>query len=171
MVYAKDWTPEQYLTWAYRTAAHSPDPSTQNGAVIAIPHSAGVAELIEDCNRFPTFVECTPERLERPIKYAFIEHAERNAIYKAARFGHALNGLTMYCPWFACADCARGIIQSGITRVIGHKKMFDQTPEHWKESIANAFTMFKEAKVEFELIECDLPEAPKILFNGELWQP
>ncbi len=50
-------------------------------------------------------------------KFFWIEHAERNAIYNAARSGAALAGCTLYVNRFPCADCARAIIQSGIACV------------------------------------------------------
>jgi dCMP deaminase len=46
-------------------------------------------------------------RHERPAKYSWIEHAERNAIYNAARFGVPLTGATCYVNWFPCIDRAR----------------------------------------------------------------
>ncbi len=51
-------------------------------------------------------------------KFHWIEHAERNAIYNAARAGTDLAGCTLYVNRFPCADCGRAIIQSGITCVI-----------------------------------------------------
>lgn len=50
-------------------------------------------------------------------KFFWFEHAERNAIYNAARFGAALADCTLYVNRFPCADCARAIIQSGITTI------------------------------------------------------
>ncbi|WP_169544033.1 deoxycytidylate deaminase [Sneathiella aquimaris] len=50
-------------------------------------------------------------------KFFWFEHAERNAIYNAAYFGATLSGCTLYVNRFPCADCARAIIQSGITTV------------------------------------------------------
>lgn len=155
-----------YLIKAYKTAAESPDLSTQNGAVIRTVDG----RLVRACNELPYRVAAKQERLERPLKYQFTEHAERNAIYFAARHGIRLEGSTMYVPWFACADCARAIIQSGIIRVVGHKQMMDGTPEHWKESIARAFEMLGEAGIETKLVDAVLG-GPKIKFNGMLWQP
>ena len=50
-------------------------------------------------------------------KFSWFEHAERNAIYNAARAGVAIAGCTIYVNRFPCADCARAIIQSGIVCV------------------------------------------------------
>ena len=55
-------------------------------------------------------------------KFFWIEHAERNAIYNAARVGAPLSGCTIHVNRFPCADCARAIIQSGITCVCSPPK-------------------------------------------------
>ena len=160
-------TPQQYLLMAYNEATNSPDPSTQNGAVIVIGNDG---LTVTDCNRFPDRVKVNQERLERPLKYEFIEHAERNAILKCAKLGYSTHGATMYVPWFACSDCARAIIQAGIAHVVGHQRMADDTPDRWKDSIANAMTMLKEAGIRMTMIEGEL-NGPKILFNGKWWTP
>ena len=161
-------TPQQYLLRAYREATKSPDPSTQNGAIVVTV--SGREPTVADCNRFPDRVEVPPDRLKRPLKYQFIEHAERNVIYKCAKLGISTHGATMYVPWFACSDCARAIIQVGISHVVGHQRMADQTPDHWKESIAHAMTMLEEARVKITMIP-DFLDGPKILFNGQWWRP
>lgn len=56
-----------------------------------------------------------PSKYNSSVKYYFAEHAERNAIYNARQ---PLIGCTLYCTLFPCADCARGIIQTGIKTVI-----------------------------------------------------
>ena len=50
-------------------------------------------------------------------KYFWFENAERNAIYNSARNGMRLKGSTLYATLFPCADCARAIVQSGISVV------------------------------------------------------
>lgn len=157
---------EDRLIEAYRVATRSPDPSTQNGAILLRDDKI----LCSSSNSFPVGVENKPERLERPDKYAFVEHAERGVIYVAARRGIETKGTTMIVPWFACSDCARAIICAGVSHVVGHQNMMDATPDHWKESIAVAFQMLDESGVTYELISAKLG-APQIRFNGELWQP
>ena len=51
-------------------------------------------------------------------KFYWIEHAERNAVYNAARAGVSLSGCTAYVNRFPCADCGRALIQSGIAQVV-----------------------------------------------------
>lgn len=159
----------QLLRSCYTFASkHSIDPSTQNGALLIQPTTNGIVSF--GANVFPRRVRHTPERDKSPLKYSFVSHAETNAIFAAARKGIATGGLIMVCPWFACCECGKAIIQTGIVKVIGHKKIFDNTPERWRESIEIAFTMFDEAGVETELVEGDLG-GDTIRLNGEIFQP
>lgn len=155
---------------AARAAQKSPDPSTQNGAVLTTRHGP-ITDIphpkpyISHCNTFPEGVRITEERLERPLKYNYIEHAERNVILQAAREGVPTAGATMYVLWAACSDCARAIIQAGIRKIVVSQKMMDGTPAHWKDSIKHAFVMFEEADIEVEYFDGFLGET--ILFNGQ----
>lgn len=162
----------KWLRYAYSVAADlSTDPSTQNAAVLVdfelLPEGF---TPVGAANCFPRDVAETPERWERPLKYSYVEHAERNAIYTAARGGVETEGLTMYVPWFACADCARAIIQAGIVEVVGHKAIFDKTMERWKDSIAVAHGMLTEAGVKYRMVEGELG-ARQVRFDGALWNP
>lgn len=154
----------QLLRQAYVEAvSYSTDPSTQNGAVLV---GEDRKVLCNGSNHFPVNVKETPERWERPIKYSFVEHAERNCIYSAARNGIATQGLVMYCPWFACADCARAIIQAGIRTVIGHNTLIhNEGSEAWKQSVAIGDAMFEEAGVETLYVSGEM--GFNILFNGK----
>jgi dCMP deaminase len=103
-----------YMRVARRAAQESPDPSRKTGCLIVLKNGGEVRA----CNNFTYNVKATPERLERPLKYTFIEHAERNAIYWCALMGYRTNLATMYLPWYPCAECARAIVQSGISRLV-----------------------------------------------------
>ncbi len=48
-------------------------------------------------------------------KYPFVCHAELNAILNSTR---ALNGCTLYVGLFPCNECAKAIIQSGISKIV-----------------------------------------------------
>ncbi len=149
------------LTMAARYGAkYSQDPHTHNGAGLVTRHGHHVWAA----NRFPEGVIIAADRLERPNKYRFIEHAERNVIFKAAQHGFATNGATLYCPWFACADCARAIICAGISRVVGHIKPRLHTTERWQATIELADHMLREAGVQITLLNDEL--GIKYLFDG-----
>jgi dCMP deaminase len=84
-------------------------------------------------------------RYERPLKYKWTEHAERNAIYNAARVGIPLKGCTIYINSLPpCSDCARAIIQSGISAVVF---MEGDVPERWLDDCNMACEMLWECGV------------------------
>ncbi len=164
----------EYLKLAYTVAmVNSTDPSTQNGAVIVSEPREEASrpgyfarEFIESANFFPSGVKESEERWTRPLKYKFVEHAERNVIYLAAKVGFKTQGATMYVPWFACADCARAIIQAGIVEVVGHDYPPHKEQSSWKESIEIADQMLLEAGVKFRRIPGNFNI--KIRFNGQV---
>ena len=95
-------------------ASWSEDQSRKVGAVIV---GQGNEIRSTGYNGFPRKVDASvPLRHSREDgeKYLWFEHAERNAVYNAARFGASLEGCRIYCSLFPCADCVRAIIQSGI---------------------------------------------------------
>jgi len=160
---------EVYLKQAYVYALQSIDSSTQNGALL-IHSTKGI--ILGECNGLPRGIQDKPERWERPDKYCYVEHAERNVIYKAAQRGIPTDGLWMCCPWYSCTDCARAIIQAGITKVIGHKDMLYKMPERWKESCDKGIEMLKESGVECVYWEGSVGDGLfSIRVNGKQFYP
>lgn len=138
-------------------AAKSKDKSRQVGAiVVGASHnilSTGFNGLPRGCHDY------RPERDERPEKYYWYEHAERNAIYNAARHGVRLEGATLYVNLFPCVDCARAVVQAGVKRVCApspdlHDKVFG---EQFKRSIR----MMSEAGVAISRTPSVISETPK----------
>jgi len=124
----------------------SKDDSSQVGVVIVGDHQV---LLSLGYNGLPRGVDEAPqERHERPEKYLWYEHGERNAIYNAAAQGVALRGSTMYAPNAACCDCARAVVQSGISKFV----YFNDGPfferEDWVKNLEKSLTIFKEGGVE-----------------------
>ena len=146
----------------------SKDPSTQNAALLT---DSGSGIIAIECNNIPDNVQETEDRWERPNKYHYVEHAERNVLYKAIKLGVPTLNLTMYCPWYSCSDCARAIIQCGIRRVIGHKEYFDRTPERWKQSCAIGLQMMQEAGIDCMVWSGEVGGRTKILIDGEEFNP
>lgn len=148
-----DWA-TYFLNIADVVRLKSKDPSTKIGAVIVGPENQIVSTGF---NGFPRGVnETLQSRWERPAKYQWIEHAERNAIYNAARHGIPLRGCRMYLvgmgpPTIPCTDCARAVIQAGIKTVIG--RAYKETSDTWAEDIRVAQNMLSEAEV--KLLEID----------------
>ena len=55
---------------------------------------------------------------ENGVTKPYVLHAEANAITKVARSGNSSEGATLYITDSPCMECAKLIIQSGITRVV-----------------------------------------------------
>jgi len=103
-------------------------------------------------NGFPRGVnDDVDERHQRPEKYLWTEHAERNAIYNAAANGYSCRGCTMYLPWYPCAACARAIVQSGISKIVCVEPNWDD--EIWAKDFAVSKKMFEEANVETQFVD------------------
>lgn len=151
---------EYWLGMAARSALASKDESTQNGAVLVAANGG----FTTGYNCFVDGVNRSPDRLGRPEKHVFTEHAERSCIYNAAKVGLATKNSTLYCLWYACADCGRAIIASGVRRVVGLRACFDAGGIHWRESIAAAFTMFDEAGIQTDVLDADV--GVTLRFNG-----
>ena len=140
-----DWK-EYFLNIAESVKLKSKDQRTQIGAVIVGQDKEIVSTGF---NSFPRGIDDNvQERQERPEKYFWMEHAERNAIYNAARIGVSLKDSTMYLTCgMSCSDCTRGIINSGIKRVYLEKGGGAQGVL-WDEHEKRSIEMFKEAGVE-----------------------
>ena len=142
-----------HLGLANWVSGKSKDKSTKVGAVIVDDDNTVIAT---GYNSFPRGVnDDVAERHERPAKYMWTEHAERNAIYNAAR--QVLKGTTVVlqyapCP---CTDCTRGVIQSGIKKIIVPKGSYFPGVGKWDESLQVAKEMLDEAGVDIEEVEFD----------------
>lgn len=155
------WGP--WMKMALLTAKASPDPATQNGAVLLVTDG----EFVRSSNEFPFGVSYLAERWERPTKYSYVEHAERNTYYKAASLGLRTQGSTLVCPWAACHDCARAIIQSGSIRLVRLQLSESCTTNvRWQESMYHADTMMIEAGI--EIVELDLRFSITLRRDGEM---
>lgn len=55
---------------------------------------------------------------ENDVTFAYVLHAEANAITKIARSGNNSDGATLYVTDSPCIECSKLIIQSGIKRVV-----------------------------------------------------
>lgn len=68
-------------------------------------------------------------------------HAEMNAIIQAARYGPSIDRCTMYCSMFPCIECAKAIVNAGITEVVARddyqrskrsKELFTRQGIRWR---------------------------------------
>lgn len=141
---------EGYLCWddyfmsvALLSGKRSKDPNTQVGACIVnknnVIESIGYNGLPKGCSddEFPW--EKEGEMLN--TKYPFVVHAELNAILNAK--GKDLSGCKIYVALFPCNECAKAIIQSGISEVVYLSDKYSNT-----DSVKASKMMFKCAGVE-----------------------
>lgn len=130
----------------------SKDRSAKTGCVIVgsdrLIRSTGFNGFVRGVN------DDVAARHERPAKYSWTEHAERNAIYNAASLGISLVGCTCYTNWFPCIDCARAIVQVGIVRIVALEP--DRTDPKWGAEFQFSLDMFGEVGLEVSLF--DLPD-------------
>lgn len=135
---------EYFLQLLTQIAKRSKDPATNVGSIIVRDNRI----LTTGYNGFPIGVEDTPERWERPAKYGRVVHAEMNALMVAARKGIAIEGATLYTNLFCCDNCAKHLIQAGITEIKYPAQEFREDYGHFL-----ALEMFKESKVRVTPIE------------------
>lgn len=154
-----------FMSLVYLVAMKSKDESTKLGAVIVGPdkeiRSTGY-------NSFPRRIKDNkPERQERPEKYYWFAHAERNAIDNAARMGLSLKNCRMYTQGIPCMDCARSIVQVGINLVIIDKKWGGDWNDKWSENSKRTKELFDEAGVELEFFDGNVIKELYGFRNGE----
>lgn len=143
-----DWN-KRFIEIVRVVASWSKDRNRRVGAVIVDGNnriiSTGYNGFVSGIN------DDVDARHERPAKYLFTEHAERNAIYSAANHGIKTNGCTMILEWYPCSDCARAIIQSGIKKLVCGKPDFSD--DRWGDSFKASEQMFKESGLSIEFIK------------------
>lgn len=138
----------RFLSIAKEVSTWSKDPSSKIGAVI----TGNKGQVIsQGYNGFPKNIQDLEFRyIDREVKYNLIIHAEMNAIYNALNNGASVDGCTMYVTGLpVCHECAKGLIQTGIKRVV-----MDTRPSgRWEASGMKSLAMFDEAGVEYHLID------------------
>jgi dCMP deaminase len=150
---------ERFFQLCHLIATWSEDQRRKVGAVIAGP--ANEVRAI-GYNGLPRGVSGEFElrhSQEGGEKYYWFEHAERNAIYNAARAAIGIAGCRLYVSVFPCADCARGIIQSGIVQI--NTFHCPEEDVNFYRSFEVALTMFEEAHVELRIFS-ENQVAPRI---------
>ena len=111
-----DWD-EYFMGLAHLSALRSKDPNTQVGAAIVDENhrvvSVGYNGLPKGCSddEFPW----DREGGTLDTKYAYVVHAELNAILNSK---WPVTGCTIYVSLFPCNECAKAIIQSGISEIV-----------------------------------------------------
>jgi dCMP deaminase len=139
------------LNLAKEIAKWSKDESTKVGAVITTQDGRPVSWGF---NGMPMGIDdSVPERHERPYKYKWFCHAERNAIDLAPG---SVKDCVLFVTFSPCPLCAQSIIQNEIKNVVVDANFSaDKMPDRWIEDMTLAVDMLAEAGVEVDLIYPD----------------
>jgi dCMP deaminase len=138
---------DYFMGLAHLSALRSKDPNTQVGACIIDSEnkvvSIGYNGMPRGCDdrEFPW----DREGGFLDTKYAFVVHAELNAILNSPR---SVKDCTLYVSLFPCNECAKAIIQSGIRKIVYESDKYAGT----EGNIASR-KMLEEAGV--ELVQTD----------------
>ena len=134
---------ECFMRMAHIIAERSKDPSTQAGAIVVNKNNIVIGA---GYNGWPRGIasDALPWEKEGDFentKYAYVCHAEENAIYNANNF---TEDCKIYCTLFPCNECVKAIIQNGIKEVIYESDKYADTP-----IVRASKRMLKLAKVPF----------------------
>lgn len=133
---------EYFMAMAHLAAFRSKDPNTQVGACIVNPDKRvvglGYNGFPRGCSDDEYSWQRQGEFLE--TKYPYVVHAELNAILNSIQ---NLKGCTLYVSLFPCNECAKAIIQSGISKVIYESDKYCGNHDNLASK-----KMFKDAGVE-----------------------
>ena len=148
-----------YMAMAKLISKRSKDPNTQVGAIIVSKDdrilSVGYNGLPNGCSD-DEFPWARSAKCEYDTKYPYVVHAELNAILNFRGDNKAFEGSTLYVTLFPCHECAKAIIQSGITRLVYLDNKYNDT-EDFKESLR----MLRAASImidSYELLENEIIE-------------
>ena len=141
---------EYFMGLAHLSALRSKDPNTQVGACIIDKEnkvvSIGYNGMPRGCDD-----QDFPWQREGDFlntKYAYVVHAELNAILNSPR---PVKGCTLYVSLFPCNECAKAIIQSGIKKVVYESDKYNGT-----EGNVASKKMLKEAGVELQQLPYEI---------------
>lgn len=128
-----------FIEMARSIARRSKDPTTQVGSILVSPDRRSVS-----CgfNGFPIGVPENDERWCRPNKYLYSCHSEINCILQCPV---RPDGWTLYVTLPVCKDCAKYVIQAGISEVVycGEPKIDSELDYQFTANL------FKEAGVQY----------------------
>lgn len=144
---------QEYLSWdeyfmgiAVLSAKRSKDPSTQVGACIVNRDKRIMSMGYNGMPRCCSDDEFPWDKSENPLdsKYLYVCHAELNAILNCDRGN--VRDCICYTTLFPCNECAKAIIQSGISEVVYMEDKYAES-----ESVIASKKMFDTAGVTYRL--------------------
>lgn len=144
---------EEYLSWdeyfmgiAVLSAKRSKDPSTQVGACIVNKDKRIMSVGYNGMPRCCSDDEFPWDKNDNPLdsKYLYVCHAELNAILNCERGN--VRDCICYTTLFPCNECAKAIIQSGMSEVVYMEDKYADS-----DSVVASKKMFDTAGVKYRL--------------------
>ena len=155
MLRGEEMKRQEYLSWdeyfmgiAVLSAKRSKDPSTQVGACIVNRDKRIMSMGYNGMPRCCSDDEFPWDKNENPLdsKYLYVCHAELNAILNCDRGN--VRDCICYTTLFPCNECAKAIIQSGISEVVYMEDKYADS-----NSVIASKKMFDTAGVKYRLYE------------------
>lgn len=141
--------PEQMFDTAITLARLSPNRVRHVGAVLRLSNGRELGA----CNTYPQGVADTEERHAGNGRLIWMEHAERNAIFAAARAGWSTEGASLASTYFPCNECARAIVQAGIRTLLTLPPIHDDPV--WGPTFGPSLAILKEGGVDIHYLARD----------------
>lgn len=132
---------ERFISLAHHVKTWSKDPDRKSGAVLVAPDRRKISIGF---NGLPAGIADTEDRLtgDRELKNMMMVHAELNAVFNS---GFLPATCTLYTTSFPCHECAKGIVQTGVARLVTPRPRGYEHPR-WGKSWALAMAMMSEAE-------------------------
>jgi dCMP deaminase len=105
---------KEYFQILKNLAEKSPDP-TRKVAALIVKNDEIISTGFND---WADIKDKNPKYLEKPHKYFYLEHAERNAIFSAIINNIDVKDSIMYINWWPCSECVKVMIKFKIKEIV-----------------------------------------------------
>lgn len=113
--------------------------------------------LVYWTNKLPKWIKLEWKVQKWTPEEKILTHAERDAIYNAARSWIKLEWTNIYMPWIPCIDCSIWIIDSWIKKLVMHYSRVIKTPLDRVEKYKKSLDLLKKSDIKL------------IIVNDEIW--
>lgn len=132
----------RFLRIAHEVMTWSKDPGTTVGCVLVKDKRI----IATGYNGFPANLsDALPLYKDRDYKLAITIHAEKNALFNAAKNGAYTEGCSAYVTFPPCSQCAAALIQAGVKFLFCPDPRM--APERWRKSFTTASDILTQAGV------------------------
>lgn len=140
-----DWD-EYFMLLAKVSSLRSKDPNTRVGACIINDKKRVIALGYNGMPLGNDFFPWSKDaKSEKDKKYAYVIHAELNAILNTTTL---LENAVLYTTLFPCSNCAKTITQTGIKEIVYEQDFYHDTEDAWISR-----KIFKESNIQTRQIK------------------